>query len=134
MKETPSGSYGTKDIANLPSGVEEIPPFKSVDTPVANKPLEATAKDPPRSTGRRGVRLYISCNLSEVTMDVPILAIVPPWMIPRRFYKKSGYISRLCGKDEEMVAYCVLFLDIEFEIDDAGPGGCDSELERIKSE
>ena len=25
-------------------------PFKSVDTPVANKPLESTARDPPRST------------------------------------------------------------------------------------
>jgi hypothetical protein len=25
-------------------------PFKSVDTPVANKPLEATASEPPRST------------------------------------------------------------------------------------
>ena len=27
-------------------------PFKSVDTPVANRPLDATAKEPPRSTAK----------------------------------------------------------------------------------
>lgn len=44
---------------------EKVPvPFKSVDTPVANLPVEATARDPPRSTR---------------------LAIVPPCMVWSRF-------------------------------------------------
>lgn len=40
-------------------------PLKSVETPVAKRPLEATANEPPRST---------------------ILAIVPPWRMLRRFW------------------------------------------------
>ena len=39
-------------------------PFRSVDTPVANKPREATAREPPRST---------------------MQASVPPWRMLRRF-------------------------------------------------
>lgn len=38
--------------------------FRSVDTPVAKRPREATASEPPRST---------------------MLAIVPPWRMFRRF-------------------------------------------------
>jgi hypothetical protein len=40
-------------------------PLRSVDTPVAKRPVDATAKDPPRSTR---------------------LASVPPWIVPRRFW------------------------------------------------
>jgi hypothetical protein len=40
-------------------------PFKSVLTPVANNPRDATAREPPRST---------------------MLAIVPPWRMFKRFW------------------------------------------------
>ena len=43
-------------------------PLRSVDTPVANNPLEATANEPPRSV---------------------MQASVPPWRIFRRFYMST---------------------------------------------
>lgn len=43
-------------------------PFRSVDTPVAKRPVDATASEPPKSTR---------------------LAIVPPWMVLRRFCVKT---------------------------------------------
>lgn len=41
-------------------------PFRSVDTPVENKPRDATAKDPPRSTkGKLVLRHYLGFARSE---------------------------------------------------------------------
>lgn len=51
-------------------------PFRSVDTPVAKRPRDATAREPPRST---------------------MLAIVPPWRMLRRFWV---VVLELFGIDE----------------------------------
>lgn len=50
--------------------------FRSVETPVANRPREATAREPPRST---------------------MLAIVPPWRIFSRFCKTRHLASACLG-------------------------------------
>lgn len=54
----------------------------SVETPVANKPLEATANDPPKST-KKDIRIIRQELLLGI--NIPIEAIVPPWRIWSRF-------------------------------------------------
>lgn len=51
-------------LSHIKSRRDQHSLFMSVDTPVANRPMDATASDPPRST---------------------MLAMVPPWMIFKRF-------------------------------------------------
>lgn len=59
-------------------------PFRSVDTPVANRPVEATAREPARSTR---------------------LAKVPPWIVFRRFCEE---VVRL--DDQHVVLFSFLFV------------------------
>jgi hypothetical protein len=83
----------------------EDTPFKSVETPVANNPLEATAREPPKST---------------------ILAMVPPWRMLRRFYMSDQYNRSAEGLVERK--YGMVFFDREFEVDDTGACCCYAEL------
>ena len=58
-------------------------PFRSVDTPVENKPRDATANEPPRSTRHNLAKYH---NFGTTYKDLlPMLAIVPPWRIFKRF-------------------------------------------------
>lgn len=74
-------------------------PFRSVDTPVAKSPLEATASEPPRSTAIAEISKIKESKEKKVSKKharldrrnaIPMLAIVPPWRIPRRFLKKMN--------------------------------------------
>ena len=80
-----------------------ILPLRSVETPVAKSPLEATASEPPRST---------------------IHASVPPCRMLRRFYTSSARPREAI----EMSANRMLLVDVELEIDDARSSGRNSEL------
>jgi hypothetical protein len=59
----------------------KVSPLKSVDTPVAKSPRDATASEPPRST---------------------MHARVPPWRMLRRFYRGSGISNGSLGVDGEV--------------------------------
>ena len=61
--------------------------LRSVETPVAKSPLEATANEPPRSTSTSRGQLGIVGRYREG--DLPMLAMVPPWRIPRRFLHET---------------------------------------------
>jgi hypothetical protein len=71
-----------------------LSPFKSVVTPVAKRPVDATAKEPPRST---------------------MAASVPPWIVCKRFCISS--VSPLCQLG--LLLYRMIFVDVEFEINPA---------------
>ena len=75
---------------------------------MAYSPLEATASDPPRSTK---------------------LAMVPPWMILRRFcrYQSQG-ASRERSRPASRAAYGVVLGDLELEVHAALGGVGDAEL------
>ena len=83
-------------------------PLRSVETPVAKRPRDATASEPPRSV---------------------MQARVPPWRMLRRFCRGARSDAT---KVEELLAgerlYGVLFLDVQLEVDNAWSGGCDAEL------
>lgn len=53
-------------------------PLRSVDTPVENNPLEATAKEPPKSTSHRCQQVCYGWFGVCCMFYVPIEAIVPP--------------------------------------------------------
>jgi hypothetical protein len=88
-------------------------PLRSVDTPVANSPRDATASEPPRST---------------------ILAMVPPWRMLRRFcgfhvsLLRTDMARRQEGVDLRDDAYGVVFFNREFEVDDSRACCCHTEL------
>jgi hypothetical protein len=83
----------------------EDTPFKSVETPVANNPLEATAREPPKST---------------------ILAMVPPWRMLRRFCMLDQYERSAEGLVERK--YGMVFFNWEFEVYDSWACCCYAEL------
>ncbi len=70
------------------------PPFRSVDTPVANSPCEATASDPPRST---------------------MLAIVPPWRIFKRFC--GGQLAAMSRDTSQGATDRMLLCNLQLKID-----------------
>lgn len=51
-------------------------------------------------------------------MNIPMLAIVPPWRILRRFCKPSSAASHQCFK-AEIVPHSVFLLDIQFKVHSA---------------
>ena len=60
-----------------------------------------------------------------------MLAIVPPWRMPRRFSEKTGLarpIAEIEGGRGLGEPYSVLFLDHKLEVDDSWSGSCDFEL------
>lgn len=59
-------------------------PLRSVDTPVAKRPFDATAREPPRSTVDGSVSAGLDCE--DNGEGVPMLAMVPPWTMPSRFF------------------------------------------------
>ena len=66
-------------------GGREIP-LRSVETPVAKRPFEATARDPPRSTIKKhDSELVVGERVVKETQNVPMLAIVPPCSMSSRF-------------------------------------------------
>jgi hypothetical protein len=78
--------------------------FRSVETPVENLPMDATAKEPPRST---------------------MLARVPPWRVPSRFC--CFLVIRI--ENDPQLSYSVLPLDVKLKVDSAGRCRLDAELE-----
>lgn len=62
-------AFGEWKLWSRRRGEGQCSPFRSVETPVAYKPMEATASEPPRST---------------------MLAMVPPCRIFRRFWEDPG--------------------------------------------
>ena len=81
----------------------EIVPLRSVDTPVANSPLDATAREPPRSV---------------------IHARVPPWRILRRFFMIQHWIV----EDDSCWTNGVLLLNVKLEVDASRTGCGDAKL------
>lgn len=68
----PSISYESRPLSRKrEKRVRVLVPLRSVETPVAKRPREATARDPPRST---------------------IEAIVPPWRMLRRFFGRVVWL------------------------------------------
>ena len=66
--------------------------LRSVETPVAKSPSEATANEPPRSTGAGRCQLRPLEKSHE--RKSPMLAIVPPWRMPRRFLHQTHQHER----------------------------------------
>jgi len=95
------------------SGIGTSLPLKSVETPVANKPRDATASEPPRST---------------------MHARVPPWRMLRRFYSTFGVSGDPSLREGYDAAYRVHLLDVKFEVDSARASGRHAKLwERLFS-
>lgn len=64
-------------------------PLRSVDTPVAYNPLDATAREPPRSTLKRDEMSALDVG-HQNAWYLPMLAIVPPCIIFSRFYRRGN--------------------------------------------
>lgn len=111
-------------------------PFRSVDTPVEKRPREATAKEPPRST--RGVRIRDQLIDIAVQDILPMLAMVPPWRMFRRFYQVSEVrqaprrqarpLFVLFTLAQVWWTYSVLLLNVQLKVNQAGPGSCNTKL------
>lgn len=111
-------------------------PFRSVDTPVEKRPRDATAKEPPRST--RGVRVRNQFIDTAFQYVLPILAMVPPWRMFRRFYqicrvrqaprRQDRPLFVLVTLAQSRLTYSMLLLNVQLKVDQAGPGSCNTKL------
>lgn len=115
-------------------------PLRSVDTPVANRPREATAKEPPRSTKHDCQPQRASARHVSRVSSVPMLAIVPPWRMFKRFYIECQWwrVESRQGIESQMqmvasrylrYTYCMLLLNIQFKVDSSRPSCSDTELD-----
>lgn len=78
-------------------------PLRSVDTPVEKRPVDATAREPQRSTR---------------------LARVPPWIVWSRFCRVLA-----CRLVNAYRAYRVVLVNVELKVDFAVGGAQDSKLQ-----
>lgn len=84
-------------------------PLRSVDTPVAYKPLDATAREPPRSTvGVNGKHI-------ERSPVIPILAIEPGARNKGQQSLSSGSLAGYHTPMNDVEPVCMLLFDVKLE-------------------